>query len=179
MDALTNILFFILLLGVITVAFCIYKCLTISNQDAKSKTQKEQQAEGCHEMPRNEKARNVSKKRKITLFNKFEVGIYTVILMSLFLAVLGGIKSVLTGNWSLLDFILYLGIWTFLFVLPIRYRLGKIFSLSSKKIISDDVLLWLSIIVIVFCGLQVGDFVETFISVLGLLFLGYIVPKIV
>lgn len=119
------------------------------------------------------------KKRPITIFNKIEIVIYSIILFLLVLAVLGGIKSVFIHTMGVADFILALSLWFTLFFLPIRYRLRKIFSMPPKELVSTNLLVWSSVVIIIFCGAQTEKLDTAILQVIGVLFLVYFMPKIV
>lgn len=119
------------------------------------------------------------KKRPITIFNKIEIAIYSIILFLLVLAVLGGIKSVFIHTMEITDFILVLYFWFILFFLPIRYRLRKIFSMPPKELVSTNLLVWSSVVIIIFCGAQTEKLDKAILQVIGVLFLVYFMPKIV
>ncbi len=119
------------------------------------------------------------KKRPITIFNKIEIIIYSIILFLLVLAVLGGIKSVFIHTMGVADFILALSLWFTLFFLPIRYRLRKIFSMPPKELVSTNLLVWSSVVIIIFCGAQTEKLDTAILQVIGVLFLVYFMPKIV
>ena len=122
--------------------------------------------------------KETSKKRPITICNKIEIVVYSIILFFLFLAVLGGIKSVLIHNMGVSDFILILWLWFVLFFLPIRYRLRNIFSMPHKKLVSTNLLIWSSVVIIVFCGAQTENIEKAIVQAIGVLLLVYFVPKL-
>lgn len=124
-------------------------------------------------------AKESCKKRPITIFNKIEIVIYSIILFLLVLAVLGGIKSVFIHTMGVADFILALSLWFTLFFLPIRYRLRKIFSMPPKELVSTNLLVWSSVVIIIFCGAQTEKLDKAILQAIGVLFLVYFMPKIV